>query len=93
MEFNYYSFFLQGKERIFYTYVTLDTKEEILKWAKDFNFIKETDIPKCNNIRLLSPKEVKEKNKTLYEEWWEKHKNDKSLSGKTPPTIGEVQLD
>lgn len=92
MDFNYYSFFLRGEERIFYTYVTLDDQEDILQWALRFNFIQETDMLQCSNVRLLSPEEVKEKNKALYKEWWEEHKNDDSLSGKIPPTIGEVQL-
>ena len=92
MDYNYYSIFLNGEERIFYTYVTLDDEEDILQWALRFNFIKETDILHCSNVRLLSPEEVKEKNKVLYKEWWEEHKNDDSLCGKIPPTIGEVQL-
>lgn len=92
MDFNYYSFFLRGEERIFYTYVTLDDKEDILQWALRYNFIKESDIDKCSNVRFLPPNEVKERNKILYREWWEEHKYDDSLCGKIPPTIGEVQL-
>lgn len=91
MDFNYYSFFLNGEERIFYTYVELDT-DEILEWAVNYGFIDESDIEKCNNIRALTPSEVEERNKELYREWWEEHKNDTSLSGKIPPTIGEAQL-
>ena len=91
MDFNYYSFFLNGEERIFYTYVELDT-DEILEWAVNYGFIDESDIEKCNNIRALTPSEVEERNKELYREWWEEHKNDTSLSGKIPPTIGEDQL-
>ena len=60
MDFNYYSFFLRGEERIFYTYVTLDDQEDILQWALRFNFIQETDMLQCSNVRLLSPEEVKE---------------------------------
>ena len=91
MDFNYYSFFLNGEERIFYTYVELDT-DEILEWAVNYGFIDESDIEKCNNIMALTPSEVEERNKELYREWWEEHKNDTSLSGKIPPTIGEAQL-
>lgn len=91
MDFNYYSFFLNGEERIFYTYVELDT-DEILEWAVNYGFIDESDIEKCNNIRALTPSEVEERNKELYREWWEEHKNNTSLSGKIPPTIGEAQL-
>lgn len=91
MDFNYYSFFLNGEERIFYTYVKLDA-DEILDWAIRYGFISRTDIEKCSNMRALTPDEVKEKEKKLYKEWWEEHKNDTSLSGKAPPTIGEAQL-
>lgn len=78
--------------RIFYTYVTLDDKEDILNWALNYGFIKESDVKYCKNVRELTSAEVEEKNRALYKEWWEKHKNDKSLCGKIPPTIGEVQL-
>ena len=61
MDYNYYSIFLNGEERIFYTYVTLDDQEDILQWALRFNFIQETDMLQCSNVRLLSPEEVKEK--------------------------------
>lgn len=91
MDFNYYSFFLNEEERIFYTYVKLDT-EEILDWAIRYSFIDKNDIDKCSNIRALTPEEVERRNKELYKEWWEEHKNDTSLCGKIPPTIGEVQL-
>lgn len=60
MDFNYYSFFLNGEERIFYTYVELDT-EEILDWAVRYGFINECDINKCSNVRALTPDEVKKK--------------------------------
>lgn len=92
MDFNYYSFYLEGEERIYYTYVTHDTKEEILDWAVRFGFIDKIDITKCSNVRALLPSEVEQRNKELYKEWWEEHKNDNSLCGKIPPTIGEVQL-
>lgn len=46
----------------------------------------------CNNVKALTPSEVEAKNKALYKEWWENHKNDDSLCGKIPPTIGEAQL-
>ena len=91
MDFNYYSFVLNGEERIFFTYVELDT-DEILDWAVYYGFIEKSDVEKCNNIRALTPNEVEERNKKLYKKWWEEHKNDTSLSGKIPPTIGEVQL-
>ena len=92
MDFYYYSFLLRDEERIFYTDILLDNQEDILQWALRFNFIQETDIFLCSNVRLLSPDEVIEKNKIMYREWWEKHKNDVSLCGKIPPTIGEVLL-
>jgi len=92
MDFNYYSFILNGAERIFYTYVTLDNEEDILSWAVRYGFIKESDISNCNNARLLTPEEVEKRNKELYKAWWEQHKNEGSLSGKIPPTIGEAQL-
>lgn len=91
MDFNYYSFFLNGEERIFYTYVELDT-EEILDWAVRYGFINECDINKCSNVRALTPDEVKKRNKELYKKWWEEYKNDRSLCGRIPPTIGEAQL-
>lgn len=91
MDFNYYSFILNGEERIFYTYVTLD-KVEILDWALRYNFIKKSDVENCSNVKALTPSEVEAKNKALYKEWWENHKNDDSLCGKIPPTIGEAQL-
>lgn len=91
MDFNYYSFCLNGEERIFYTYVELDT-EEILDQAVRYGFINECDMDKCSNIRALSPDEIEKRNEKLYKEWWENRKNDTSLSGKIPPTIGEVQL-
>lgn len=92
MEFNYYSFILNGKERIYYTYVTNDTEQEILDWAVRFNFIDESEIKKCSNVRALTSSEVEARNKELYKEWWNEHKDDDSLCGKIPPTIGEVQL-
>lgn len=92
MGFNYYAFDLDGDERIFYTYVTLNDAEDILSWAVRYGFIKECDIENCSNVRFLSPVEVENRNKALYKEWWERHKNDESLSGQMPPTIGEVQL-
>ena len=91
MDFNYYSFFLNGEERIFYTYVELGV-EEILDWAVRYSFINKCDIDKCSNVRASTPAEVENRNKELYKEWWKEHKNDTSLSGKIPPTIGEVQL-
>ena len=92
MDFNYYSFVLNGEERIFYSYVTLDDEEDILSWAVRYGFIKESDTDSCSNIRLLTADEVEKRNAELYREWWAKHKNDSSLSGKVPQTIGEVQL-
>lgn len=92
MNFNYYSFWLRGKERIYYTYVTNDTEEEILDWAIRFGFIDEEDKEQCSNVRALSPAQVQERNKALYRDWWDEHKNDDTLSGKIPPTIGEAQL-
>ena len=92
MKFNYYSFFLRGEERIYYTYVTNETAEEILEWAARFSFIREDDIPLCSNARLIPEEEVKARNDALYKEWWNKHKDDGFLSCKIPPTIGEAQL-
>lgn len=92
MTFNYYSFILNGQEKIYYTYVVHDTTEEILEWAERFGFIQENDIPNCTNVRVLSMKEVEERNKKLYNLWWNKHHNDAHISGMVPPTIGEVQL-
>ena len=93
MDFNYYSFILNEQERIYYTYETHSTKEEILDWAVRYNFISEKDIEKCSEVRMLSADEVDERNKELYKLWWNEHKNDNSLCGAIPPTIGEVQLD
>lgn len=58
MDFNYYSFILNGEERIFYTYVTLD-KEEILDWALRYNFIKKSDVENCSNISDNKKKKYK----------------------------------
>jgi len=91
--FNYYSFILRGKERIYCTSVTHDTESEILEWAARFEFINENDIEICSDARALTPGEVEERNKALYKEWWEVHKNADSSSGKIPPMIGEAQLD
>lgn len=93
MKFHYYSFILNGRERIFYTYGELVTEDDILEWAVRFCFIKEEDMENCCSVRELDQEEVQERNDALYEEWWEIHKNDDFLSGKIPPTIGEVQLD
>ena len=92
MNFNYYSFYLRGVERIYYTSVTHDSAEEILDWAVRFNFIHEEDVPLCSNARLLPEEEVKQRNAVLYGLWWDKHKDSGSLSGRIPPTIGEVLL-
>lgn len=48
-------------------------------------------MDKCSNIRALSPDEIEKRNEKLYKEWWENRKNDTSLSGKIPPTIGMVK--
>lgn len=93
MDFNYYSFYLRGEERIYYAYIALHTEGEILDWAVNFNFIKEEDVNECTNVRALKPEEVEKRNRELYKQWWEEHKNDSYLSGKIPPTIGEVLLD
>ena len=92
MNFNYYSFVLNGEERIFYTYVILEDKKDILLWAVRYDFIKEGDMEKCSSVRSLPLCEVKARNKELYKKWWNEHKNDSSLSGKIPLTIGKVQL-
>ena len=92
MTFNYYSFILNGKERIYYTYAINDTKEEILDWAEMFSFISESEVNKCTNVRALTSSEVEARNKELYKQWWNEHKNDDSLCGQIPPTIGEAQL-
>ena len=93
MAYHYYAFFLNGKERIFYTHQELDTEEDILEWALRFGFIREEDFEYCCSVRKMESKEVQERNDALYKEWWETHKDDEYLSGKIPPTIGEVQLD
>ena len=92
-EFNYYSFMLNNRERIYYSSVYHETAEEILDWAARYNFITEKDISNCNNVKRLLPDEVQLRNQTLYEAWWEKLQSDTCKSGKAPPTIGEVQLD
>lgn len=92
MGFKYYSFVLNGEERIYYTTETNEGPEEILEWAERFSFIKESDIPNCKNARRLSEEEVAARNRELYKKWWQENKKKGSLSGKTPPTIGEVQL-
>lgn len=94
-DFYYYSFILNGKERIYYSYVYNDSEEEILEWAENFGFIEKSDIPKCKNVRELSPEEVEQRNKVLYQEWFKK-REEKLAKGEydfsVPPTIGEVQL-
>lgn len=96
-DFNYYSFVLNGEERIYYTYISNDNELEILEWAERFGFLKEDDFSKCTNIRQISREEVNRRNKELYKEWWDKREL-KRLSGEDvspilmPPTIGEVQL-
>lgn len=91
MDFKYYSFVLNGEERIYYTTETNEGPEEILEWAERFSFIREEDIPHCINARRLSEEEVETRNKELYKKWRKENKDISSLSRKTPPTIG-VQL-
>ena len=95
MDFNYYSFFLRGEERIYYTSVVNDTDEEILDWAVRFNFIKESDVAECSNVRPMTHEEVERRNRELYKIWWEKRQKNVLTHFKfsVPPTIGEVQLD
>ena len=96
MGFYYYSFILNGRERIFYTYCGLD-KDEILRWAENYHFIEKEDFVHCKDMRELSEKEVKERNKELYRKWWNK-REERRLKGEDvscdliPPTIGEGQL-
>lgn len=96
-DFNYYSFILNGVERIYYTDVTNSTEKEILDWAERYGFIDEEDFCKCTNVRSLTQEEVDKRNKEIYKEWW-KQRELKRLSGEDvsliliPPTIGEVQL-
>lgn len=93
MDFNYYSFVLNGEERIYYTYISNDTELEILEWAERFGFVRLEDFDKCTNMRQLPQEEVDRRNKELYSIWWEEHKNDNpAFSRGFPPTIGEVQL-
>lgn len=93
MDFYYYSFMLNGEERIYYTYVPQDNELEILEWAERFGFIHSDDFQKCTNIRQIPQEEVDKRNKALYKEWWNEHQNDNpSFSNGFPPTIGEVQL-
>lgn len=94
MGFNYYSFILDGKERIYYTCVSNDNELEILEWAERYGFIQPGDFQKCTNIRKIHQSEVDKRNQELYKVWWEQHKNDDFLfSEGLPPTIGEVELD
>ncbi|SEU22317.1 hypothetical protein SAMN05443270_3469 [Lacrimispora sphenoides] len=96
-DFNYYSFVLNDVERIYYTYVSNDSEQEILEWAEKFGFINYDDFSKCTDIRKIPQEEVDSRNKNLYKEWWERREKRK-LSGEDvsfdliPPTIGEVQL-
>lgn len=98
MGFNYYSFVLDGKERIYYTYVVNSTEEDILDWAVRFSFIDDKDKEKCSNVKPLTDEEVEEKNRELYKVWWEKREKLKMSSvdeldlPSIPPSIGEVQL-
>lgn len=93
MDFNYYSFVLNGEERIYYTYISNDNELEILEWAERFGFIKLEDFEKCTNVRKIPQGEVDRRNKELYSKWWEEHQYDNPAFSKGfPPTIGEVQL-
>ena len=58
---NYYSFSLQGEERIYCTSVFNDIPQEIYEWAERFGFIRKDDVPKCSGGRLLSDAEVKDR--------------------------------
>lgn len=95
MNFNYYSFYLNGEERIYYTSVTHSTDDEILDWAVRFSFIDEEDIEKCSKIRALTPGEVEQRDKELFNKWCQKYEDDtwcgESL-WRLRPTLG-VQLD
>ena len=95
--FNYYSFVLNGKERIYYTYVTINTEKEILEWAERYGFINCEDFSKCTNIKQLSQNEIEEKNKSLYKKWWNEREQRRKAGEDVsfmliPPTIGETQL-
>lgn len=91
-EMEYYSLELNGMERIFYAYVLLESEEDILELALRYNFITEDEKKYCSNVRRIPQEEVEKRNKELYKKWYEEHKNDAYLSGKIPPTIGEVLL-
>lgn len=93
MGFNYYSFSLRGEEKIYYTSAVHNTKKEVIDWAVRYGYIDEKDKDMCSDARALTTDEVEQRNKELYKQWWVEHKDDDSLSGKIPPTIGEVQLD
>lgn len=96
--FNYYIFELNGKEIIYYTYVTNSNRQEILEWAERFRLLKEEDFPKCKGVRTLSNEDVEKRNRKLYKEWWEERER-RRLAGEdvssmfTAPRIGDVQLD
>lgn len=97
--FNFYSFILNGEEKIYYTSVINGTKEEILEWATRFGFIGEEDIPNCINVRSLSFAEVELRNSILYKEFLEERSRliEKGVDifelPMIPPLIGDAQLD
>lgn len=95
--FNYYLFILDDKEYVFYTTRNL-SEDEVIEWVKDYSFINSDDISKCHSPRKLSCIEVKERNKILYQKWYNDREKRKALGEDvsyncTPPTISAFQLD
>ena len=95
--FNYYSFILNDKEYVFYTSRVL-SKDEIIEWAQDYSYIKESDMPKCHSPKLISKSEIDKRNKILYEKWYNDREKRKALGEDVsydiiPPTISAVQID
>ncbi|RGX06262.1 hypothetical protein [Paraclostridium sordellii] len=94
---NYYSVILKDKEYVFYTSRVL-SEDEIIEWAQDYSYIKESDVPKCHSPRAISSTEIDKRNKILYEQWYNDREKRKALGEDVsydiiPPTISAVQID
>lgn len=94
--FNYYSFILKDKEYVFYTSRVL-SEDEIIEWAQDYSYIQESDVPKCHSPRVISRIQIAERNKILYDQWYNDREKRKALGDdvsydRIPPTILAVQI-